>query len=382
MNPGRTRFIELLLAAAVGGAVVALVAFLVVSAGVIPQRDDDGSGAGTVASLATGSGGSDDSTNQVNQIYRDTEAGIGFISATIESRGTPYSPFGGASQGEATGTGFVIDRDGSMVTNNHVVQGASSVTVRLGDEDYEATVVGADPSSDLALLEVDAPAEALDPLELADSDEVQVGDPVVAIGNPFGLEKTVTTGIVSALQREITATDAYTIPDVIQTDAAINPGNSGGPLLDRDGRVIGVNSQIATGGGSNGNVGIGFAVPSNTVEDVVGQIRETGQVEHPWLGISGRDYSGSDASGSDGLPDRDGVLVEQVVPDGPAARAGLRGSGNGPGDLIVRFGSVDEPTMADIARAIDDLEVGDAVELVVVRNGRETEVEVELGDRP
>ncbi|MBU3691084.1 MAG: trypsin-like serine protease [Solirubrobacterales bacterium] len=382
MNPGRTRFIELLLAAAVGGAVVALVAFLVVSAGVIPQRDDDGSGAGTVASLATGSGGSDDSTNQVNQIYRDTEAGIGFISATIESRGTPYSPFGGPSQGEATGTGFVIDRDGSMVTNNHVVQGASSVTVRLGDEDYEATVVGADPSSDLALLEVDAPAEALDPLELADSDEVQVGDPVVAIGNPFGLEKTVTTGIVSALQREITATDAYTIPDVIQTDAAINPGNSGGPLLDRDGRVIGVNSQIATGGGSNGNVGIGFAVPSNTVEDVVGQIRETGQVEHPWLGISGRDYSGSDASGSDSLPGRDGVLVEQVVPGGPADRAGLRGAADGPGDLIVRFGSVDEPTMADIARVIDDLEVGDTVELVVVRDGRETEVEVELGDRP
>ena len=365
MNPGRTRFIELLLAAAVGGAVVALVAFLVVSAGVIPQRDDDGSGAGTVASLATGSGGSDDSANQVNQIYRDTEAGIGFISATIESRGTPYSPFGGASQGEATGTGFVIDRDGSMVTNNHVVQGASSVTVRLGDEDYEATVAGADPSSDLALLEVDAPAEALDPLELADSDEVQVGDPVVAIGNPFGLEKTVTTGIVSALQREITATDAYTIPDVIQTDAAINPGNSGGPLLDRDGRVIGVNSQIATGGGSNGNVGIGFAVPSNTVEDVVGQIRETGQVEHPWLGISGRDYSGSDASGADGPPDRDGVLVEQVVPGGPAARAGVRGAADGPGDLIVRFGSVDDPTMADIARVIDDLEV-----------------EVELGDRP
>ncbi|MFM9077191.1 MAG: S1C family serine protease [Solirubrobacterales bacterium] len=382
MNSGRTRFTELLLAAAVGGAVVALVAFLVVSAGVIPQRDGGGSGPGTVASLATGSAGSDDQANEVNRIYRDTEAGIGFISATIESQGTPYSPFGGSSQGEATGTGFVIDRDGSMVTNNHVVQGASSVTVRLGDEDYEATVVGADPSSDLALLEVDAPAEALDPLELADSDEVQVGDPVVAIGNPFGLEKTVTTGIVSALQREITATDAYTIPDVIQTDAAINPGNSGGPLLDRDGRVIGVNSQIATGGGSNGNVGIGFAVPSNTVEDVVGQIRETGEVEHPWLGISGRDYSGSDSSGSDRLPDRDGVLVEQVVPGGPADRAGLEGAGDGAGDLIVRFDTVDEPTMADITRVIDDLEVGDTVELVVVRDGGETTVEVELGDRP
>lgn len=382
MKPGRTRFIELLVAAAVGGALVAFAAFLVVSAGVIPQRDGGGSGAGTVASLAGGTPGSDDPTNEVNRIYRDTEAGIGFISATIGGEGRPYSPFGDPSQGEATGTGFVIDGDGSMVTNNHVVQGASSVTVRLGDEDYEATVVGADPSSDLALLEVDAPAEVLEPLELADSDEVQVGDPVVAIGNPFGLEKTVTTGIVSALQREITATDAYTIPDVIQTDAAINPGNSGGPLLDREGRVIGVNSQIATGGGSNGNVGIGFAVPSNTVEDVVGQLRETGEVEYPWLGISGRDYSTSEASRSEGLPDRDGVLIEGVVPGGPADRAGLEGAGRGPGDLIVRFGGVDEPTMADIARVVDDLEVGDGVEVLVIRDGEESAVEVELGERP
>ena len=382
MNPGRTRFIELLLAAAVGGAVVALAAFLVVSAGVIPERGEGGSGSGTVASLAGGNPGSGDPANEVNRIYRDTEAGIGFISATIEGEGTPYSPFGDPSQGEATGTGFVIDGDGSMVTNNHVVQGASSVTVRLGDEDYEATVVGADPSSDLALLEVDAPAEVLDPLELADSDEVQVGDPVVAIGNPFGLEKTVTTGIVSALQREITATDAYTIPDVIQTDAAINPGNSGGPLLDDQGRVIGVNSQIATGGGSNGNVGIGFAVPSNTVGDVVGQIRETGEVRYPWLGISGRDYSASESSRSEGLPDRDGVLVEGAVPGGPADRAGLEGPGRGPGDLIVRFGDVDEPTMADIARVVDDLEVGDKVEMLVIRDGEESTVEVELGERP
>lgn len=371
-----------MLAAAVGGAVVAFAAFLVVSAGVVPERGEGGPGSGTVASLASGNPGSDDPTNEVNRIYRDTEAGIGFISSTIEGEGTPYSPFGDPGQGEATGTGFVIDGDGSIVTNNHVVQGASSVTVRLGDEDYEATVVGADPSSDLALLEVDAPAEALDPLELADSDEVQVGDPVVAIGNPFGLEKTVTTGIVSALQREITATDAYTIPDVIQTDAAINPGNSGGPLLDSEGRVIGVNSQIATGGGSNGNVGIGFAVPSNTVEDVVGQIRETGQVEYPWLGISGRDYSPSEASRSGGLPDREGVLVEQAVAGGPADRAGLEGEGEEPGDLIVRFGDVDEPTMADIARVVDDLEVGDKVEMLVIRDGEESTVEVELGERP
>lgn len=382
MKKESTRVRDIFLAAVAGGVVVATLAFLLVSAGAIPERSADRLAPSTLASISERGPGTGDSASPINRIYRETEAGIGFITATRQSDRQEYSPFGQPEGGEATGTGFLIDRDGWMVTNNHVVAGANSVMVRLGDREYPAVVAGADPSTDLALLEVELPDVSPNPLELADSDQVQVGDPVVAIGNPFGLEKTVTTGIVSALQREITAVDAYTIPDVIQTDAAINPGNSGGPLLDSDGRVIGVNSQIATGGGSNGNVGIGFAVPSNTVTDVVDQIRETGEVEHAWLGISGRDLTAGDRP-TEGVPSgQAGVLVEQVVPDGPADLAGLEGAEPGPGDLIVRFGEVREPTMAEIARVVDDLEVGDSVELVVSRDGGETRLEVELGKRP
>ena len=369
---------DLFIAALAGGVVVAMAAFLLVSAGAIPERSSDGVASPPLASIPERGSEPGDPATPVNRIYRETEAGIGFITATRQADREQYSPFGQPGGGEATGTGFLIDRDGSMVTNNHVVAGATSVSVRLGDEEYPATVIGADPSTDLALLEVDLPEEASVSLELADSDDVQVGDPVIAIGNPFGLEKTVTTGIVSALQREITAVDSYTIPDVIQTDAAINPGNSGGPLLDSEGRVIGVNSQIATGGGSNGNVGIGFAVPSNTVTDVVDQIRETGEVQHAWLGLSGRDFPVGNEPVPGDLEGREGVLVEQVVPDGPASKGGIEGSG----DLITRFGEIEEPGMSDIARVVDDLEVGDTVEIVIVRNGRELDLTVELGKRP
>jgi putative serine protease PepD len=365
-----------------GGAVVATAAFLLVSAGAIPERSPVPAGSPTLASIPDRGADPAGSDNAVNRIYRQTEAGIGFITATSASGERPYSPFGQPGGGQATGTGFLIDGEGSMVTNNHVVAGASSVSVRLGDQEYEAVVAGADPSTDLALLEVDLPEGALTPLALADSDRVEVGDPVVAIGNPFGLEKTVTTGIVSALQREITAAEAYTIPDVIQTDAAINPGNSGGPLLDAEGRVIGVNSQIATGGTSNGNVGIGFAVPSNTVADVVEQIRETGEVRHAWLGISGRDFAASEAPVGRFPAGSEGVLVEAVIPDGPAADAGIEGAGQGPGDLITRFGDLDRPTMAEIARIVDDLEVGERIEVVVLRGDEEIALEVTLGERP
>lgn len=369
---------DLFIAALAGGIVVAMAAFLLVSAGAIPERSSDTISSPPLASIPDRGANPVDPATPVNRIYRETEAGIGFITATRRADREQYSPFGQPGGGEATGTGFLIDRDGSMVTNNHVVAGATSVSVRLGDEEYPATVIGADPSTDLALLDVELPETASVSLELADSDDVQVGDPVIAIGNPFGLEKTVTTGIVSALQREITAVDSYTIPDVIQTDAAINPGNSGGPLLDSEGRVIGVNSQIATGGGSNGNVGIGFAVPSNTVTDVVDQIQETGEVEHAWLGLSGRDFPAAGEPVTGDLEGREGVLVEQVVPDGPASEAGLEDTG----DLIVRFGEVEGPDMSDIARVVDDLEVGDTVGIVVIRDGRELDLTVELGKRP
>ena len=223
---------------------------------------------------ATGS-----TTINVADIYRRSGPGVVQITSTSPGQ-TGVDVFGNPTQGQAQqalGSGFVVDKDGHIVTNFHVVQGASRVEVSFSNQDtVKATVVGTDPSTDLAVLKVDAPAKALTPLALANSDAVQVGDPVVAIGNPFGLDRTVTAGIVSALQREVRAPNNYTIDHVIQTDAPINSGNSGGPLIDAQGAVIGVNSQIETASGGGGNVGIGFAVPSNTVKSVVAQLLADG----------------------------------------------------------------------------------------------------------
>src|SRR5262249_1619495 len=188
------------------------------------------------------------------------------------------------------GSGFVIDGEGHILTNNHVIEGADKIEVKLGesDKEYTAEVVGTDPASDLALLKVSAPTSELTPLTLGDSSKMEVGDPVVAIGNPFGLDRTVTSGIVSALQRQIQAPNGFSIDNVIQTDAAINPGNSGGPLINGAGEVIGINSQIETGGsGSDGNVGIGFAIPINTAKSEIKSLIENGEVEHAYLGTSG-----------------------------------------------------------------------------------------------
>ena len=213
-----------------------------------------------------------------------------------------------------------------MLTNNHVVEGADQIQVKLGDSDttYDGEVVGTDPATDLALLEVDAPADQLHPLTLGDSSEMEVGDPVVAIGNPFGLDRTVTSGIVSALQRQIEAPDGFSITNVIQTDAAINPGNSGGPLINADGEVIGINSQIETGGGGSGNVGIGFAIPIDTVRAEIHQLETDGEVEHAFLGISGGTIT-PDLAKAINLPVEEGVIVQTVVKGGPADKAGIEG---------------------------------------------------------
>ena len=207
----------------------------------------------------------------------------------------------------------MVDKAGHIVTNFHVIEDADEIRVSFSNRDtVEAELVGTDPSTDLAVLQVDSSASALTPLPLGDSDEVRVGDPVVAIGNPFGLDRTATAGIVSALQRLITAPNDFTIDHVIQTDAPINRGNSGGPLLNSRGEVIGVNTQIETGGiSTGGNVGIGFAVPSNTVEDVVAQILQTGRVEHAYLGIAGHAVT-PDLAETYNLPVEAGVLVEDV----------------------------------------------------------------------
>ena len=239
-----------------------------------------------VASAADSSGpiqaDSDDSLT-VQEIYQ--HAGPGVLQVTSTSVDSS-DPFFGPQARVSLGSGFVIDKDGYIVTNYHVIESARQIEVNFsGDDRVQATIVGVDPSTDLALLKISAQARALTPLPLGDSDAVRVGDAVVAIGNPFGLERTVTAGIVSALQREITAPNGYTIDKVIQTDAGINQGNSGGPLLNARGEVIGVNSQIEPGNTGTGNPGIGFAVPSATLREVVSQIREGGKVEHAYLGV-------------------------------------------------------------------------------------------------
>jgi len=382
------------LAALMGGLVVAVAGFIAIAAGWIGKSET------TVQSLTatTTPASSKSDTNVVNQIYNRDSDGVGFITASgiATQSNSPFDPFGQQqSTSTATGSGFLIDTDGHMVTNNHVIEGAKKITVTLGDSDavYDATVVGTDPSTDLALLKVDAPSSEMKPLKLGDSSDVKVGDPVVAIGNPFGLDRTVTTGIVSALQREISSLNQYAISNVIQTDAAINPGNSGGPLIDANGNVIGVNSQIATGSGSStsGNVGIGFAIPSNTVKDVVDQLMNGGTVEHAYLGISGATINPQLADALN-LGTDQGVLVQVAPKDGPAAKAGIKAGDTAVsiagqrvmagGDVITKVNGKDLTSMEDLIAAVNDAKVGDDMELEVERDGSTKTIKVTLGTRP
>jgi putative serine protease PepD len=284
----------------------------------------------------------------------------------------------GSGAGRAQGSGFVYDREGHVVTNQHVVAGASSISVSFWNGvELDARLVGTDPSTDLAVLRVDAPAGLLSPLGLTDSSAVDVGDPVLAVGSPFGLEGTITSGIVSALHREMRAPNNFTILDTIQTDAAINHGNSGGPLLDRRGRVIGVNAQIESESG--GSDGVGFAIPSNTVRSIVRQLISTGEVEHAYLGVRM-------------APVEDGVAITQVVPDTPADDAGLRPATGtelvdgqevpSGGDVIVEFDgqAVSSPTA--LQSAVDARRPGETVQVVVLRDGERRTLEVTLGVRP
>lgn len=268
----------------------------------------------------------------------------------------------------ASGTGWVVDGQGTIVTNAHVVGEATEARVQLDDRgrDVDADVLGADPSSDLAVLRI-APNDAagLRPLPLADSDRVQVGDLAVAIGYPLGLDQTATAGIVSGLGREIEAPNGFSIDEVIQTDAPINPGNSGGPLLDARGRVIGVNSQIATAG-SGGSVGIGFAVPANTVREVVPRLSQGQRIARAYLGVS----SGASPTGP-------GALVAEVTTGGPADAAGVR-----PGDVISRVAgqAIDGPQA--IADALEERRPGERVDVELQRAGARRTLEVMLGTRP
>jgi len=332
----------------------------------------------------------------INQIYERAASGVVRVNATNNS--TSFTPRDIPSdqsptpQSSALGSGFVLDKAGHIVTNYHVVEGANEVTVSFSNRDtVKAEIVGTDPSTDLAVLRVDTSASALTPLPLGDSDAVRVGDPVVAIGNPFGLDRTVTSGIVSALQRLITAPNRFTIDHVIQTDAPINHGNSGGPLLSSRGQVIGVNTQIETGDTATGNVGIGFSVPSNTVKDVVAQILRTGRVDHAYLGISGQAVT-SDVADKYNLAVQKGVIVESVTQDSGADSAGLKGGKTQVvvagetfvlgGDIIVSFGGVKISSIEQLRDAVAAHKPGDKVKVVIYRDASKTSVTVTLGRQP
>jgi S1-C subfamily serine protease len=380
--------------ALLGGAVVAAVGLVAISAGWIKS---DSTSTVTVSQPLSAPVDSkqEDTSNLVNQIYRHDGQGVAFISSELKSEEpSGVSPFGEPEGGGvATGSGFLIDTEGHIITNNHVVEGADKVEVKLGSSDktYTAEVVGTDPATDVALLKVDAPADSLHPLSLGDSSKVEVGEPVVAIGNPFGLDRTVTAGIVSAIQRQIQAPNGFSISHVIQTDAAINPGNSGGPLIDGEGRVIGINSQIQTGGGGNGNVGIGFAVPINTAREVVTQIEQHGEVRHAYLGITGGSIT-PDLARALKLPVETGVLVNEVVKGGPADEAGLKGGDTSAtiegasyrlgGDVITMIDGRKIEGIEDVINAVNAASPGGKMELTVDRGKGTKTITVTLGVRP
>ena len=322
---------------------------------------------------------------------------VGPSVVNITNRSVAYDAFMQPFPQEGSGSGFVYDADGHIVTNFHVIEGADQLLVTFADgQEVKAVLVGADPTNDLAVIRIDVGGNLPVPIALADSDRVRVGQFVVAIGNPFGLEQTLTVGVISALGRIIQSPEEDRfIGEAIQTDAAINPGNSGGPLLDLQGRVIGVNSQIISP--SRASAGIGFAVSSNTVRRVVPELIARGYYPHPWLGINSLPLSARAAevfreAGVDVSVDQ-GLMIIEVVSGGPAAQAGVQG-----GDHVMRFGRYNIPVGGDILVSIDgqplrtsrDLtlyldtqtEVGQAVTLTVVRDGQEQTIEVTLGMRP
>jgi S1-C subfamily serine protease len=302
--------------------------------------------------------------------------------------------------GPGGGSGFVVDEAGHIVTNQHVVEGAEDISVRFADGvRREAEVVGQDPSTDVALIQVDAPREVLEPLTLGDSNSVEVGEPVIAIGNPLNVGISVTTGIVSGLGRPITAPNNYTINDAVQTDAAINPGNSGGPLLDSRGTVIGVNAQIASESG--GFEGVGFAVPINTVKGVIEQLITDGKVVHGYIGVSMYRLGIDELSAYAGLSERaleeryglpgNGAIVSEVTPDGPAERAGIRGGNKEDiegisvpiGDVITGIEGDPVSTSEDVIEVVNSVKPGDTLLMTVVTPGeKERRVDVTVGTRP
>lgn len=318
-----------------------------------------------------------------SQIYAQAAPGVVEISVT----GSSPSPFG-RSQTSGVGSGFVLDENGNIVTNAHVVENANAITVRFSDgSEAKATLVGSDPSTDIAVIHVDVGASKLKPLELGSSSSVKPGDPVVAIGSPFGLEGSISAGIASAVDRTIQAPDGTPITGAIQLDAALNGGNSGGPLLNADGKVIGVNAQIESESGASD--GVGFAIPIDTARTIASQLIESGKVEHAFLGVRLQTVT-SAAADALGLPR--GAQIEQVESGSPAASAGLRAGTQTravegvqfttDGDVIVSVDGTPVTSAEDLAAAVAAHKPGDKVTLGVVRSGEQRTVDVTLASRP
>ncbi|MDX6684081.1 MAG: hypothetical protein QOF86_209 [Baekduia sp.] len=330
-------------------------------------------------------------------IYQRYAPGVVFVrSEIVQQTNNPFDTFGGTQKSEATGSGFVIDGSGDILTNNHVIDGAQAgtVTVQFADKKtVKAKVIGKDPSTDLALLKVVPEGLDLKALPLGSSKDVHVGDPTIAIGNPFGLDRTLTTGVVSALQRQIQAPNGFAIKDVIQTDAAINPGNSGGPLIDSAGRVIGINSQIETGDGSNGSVGIGFAVPIDTAKQILANLKSGESIQRAYLGVTSLTVDGQlDALN---LPVNHGALVQTVEAGSPADQAGikagnlqaqLQGQSSSDvvlgGDIVTKFDGKDITSSDQLGQLVAAHKPGDKVKVVLVRKNSTKTVTVTLGKRP
>jgi S1-C subfamily serine protease len=377
---------------------VALVSGLIgggVAIGAVTAFDLGGANTKTVvqqAPLATADASQKSAGLTPRDIYDRDAPGVAYITAQIVQRTASPFNFGlpQEQRGTSTGSGFVIDKDGTIATNAHVVDGATKVSVRFGDgAAHAAKILGVDKSTDLALLKIDPKGVDLHPLPLGSSHGIQVGDPTVAIGNPFGLDRTLTTGVVSALQRHIRAPNGFTIDNVIQTDAAINPGNSGGPLIDATGNVIGINSQIETGSSGNGNVGIGFAIPIDTVKQKIGTLKTKGTIKYAYLGVSTQTI---DSSFAGLLPVKNGALVQTVTAGSPAAKAGMQG-----GDITAQVGGTPMALGGDIITNVDGQAVGsanalqaivgrhkpgDKIKVEFVRNRKTHTAEVTLGTRP
>ncbi|MER3545596.1 MAG: 2-alkenal reductase [Chloroflexota bacterium] len=337
-------------------------------------------------------------TSGLSQTLTDVEA----LLVDIYKRVSPAVVYIETDNG--SGSGFVYDKEGHIVTNNHVIQDANRIEVVFANRKRaEAEVVGSDVDADIAVLKVDVPADELVVADLGDSDAVQVGQFAIAIGNPFGLQNTMTVGIVSGLGRTLQSDRVapggsggrYSNPNVIQTDAAINPGNSGGPLLDSQGRVIGINTAIrSTAQGVTGqpvNTGVGFAVPINTVKRIIPALIRDGHYTYPWLGISAAGELDLETQRALGLPQSTGVYVTEVTPGGPADKAGIRagtrnvglGQLRAGGDLIIAIDGHEVRDFADlVGYLVSQTEVGQTVTLTIIRNGRQMDVQVTLGARP